>query len=103
MVIIVPVPPGVGDVGGAVKVAVALPSLSVTSDLGTSVPKSWTTPPTAMTRRSAWFAFGPPFSLRTVTTMLDCDAPSWLMLSGVAVTVTDVAKPDGPVGVGAVV
>jgi hypothetical protein len=59
--------------------------------------------PTIIESRTDWFGFGAPFSSRTVTTTTDCDAPSWLMLSGVAESNIDVAKPDGPVSDGAVV
>src|SRR5229473_4039743 len=41
-----------------------------------------------------------PFTSRAVTIIEDCDAPSWLMLSGVAVRANDSASSDGPVSPG---
>src|SRR5713101_9499334 len=40
------------------------------------------------------------FASRAVTVIDDCDAPSWLMLSGVAVRANDSASSDGPVSDG---
>ena len=74
---------------GAVNTAVATPSLLVTTDRADNVPKSCTTPPTDISSRSgtpdSGFPSGP--IARTLTD--DCDPPSWLMLSGMALSVND--------------
>src|ERR1700731_3558966 len=41
-----------------------------------------------------------PFTSRAVTTIEDCEAPSWLMLSGVAVRANDNASSEGPASSG---
>ena len=85
--------------GGAVKMVVARPFESVTRLRAEMVPKSCATPPTAMSRWSAKPEIVWPSALRAVTTTVDCEEPSRLIVSGVAVTLIVVAYPDGPEGV----
>ena len=81
--------------------AKALPSEPVTTVREDNVPKSWTVPLTAISRRIASPRIGLALESRTNTVMEDCDAPSWLMLSGIAVGTTDIASSDGPDRAGA--
>src|SRR5216110_2684223 len=53
-----------------------------------------------MSTRTGSPAIAFPVGPIAVTLIDDCDPPSWLMLSGIAATVTDRASPDGPVSDG---
>jgi hypothetical protein len=85
-----------GGAGGAVYTTVATPAGLVTIERADSVPKSAATPFTLMSMRSGKPDTGLPSGPIAVTFTDDCDAPSWLMLSGTALTCNDNARPDGP-------
>src|SRR5438477_7743242 len=79
----------VGGAGGAVYTTVARPSAPVTMVRADRVPKSTTVPSTTMSMRIATPAAAWPVEPTTRTATDDCDCPSRVMLSGVALTVTD--------------
>src|SRR6185295_15476360 len=54
-----------------------------------------------MSRRSASPETGLPSGPIAVTLTDDCEPPSWLMASGMALTVSESARPDGPLSGGA--
>src|SRR6188768_3178050 len=90
-----------GGGGGALYVKEALPSLPVEMLRVDSSPKSATVPFTLVsirraTPRAGWLA-----ESRTVTSMNDCDLPSCVRMSGLAVMASDMASSDGPVSAGA--
>src|SRR3954462_3213831 len=85
-----------GGAAGAVYTVSAVPLLLVTRLRAASTPKSCCTPLTAMSTRTEQPTSGAPDASRVVTTIDDCEPPSWLMLSGVADTLIDVAASDGP-------
>src|SRR5690242_20631867 len=74
----------------------ARPSVPLTIVRADSVPKSWSTPPMAMSMRSVTPDFGCPAASRTRATIDACDAPSRVSVSGVALSATDVERSDGP-------
>ena len=82
------------------KTTVATPALFVTIVRAESVPKSCATPFTLMSMRSGSDDKGRPSGPMAVTLIDDCDPPSWLMLSGVAVSVRFNADVEGPVSAG---
>src|SRR3954465_13033659 len=87
--------------GGAVKTTVAVPAVLVTTDRADSVPKSCATPLTAVSTRTGSPATGFPSGPIAVILTDDCEPPSWLMLSGMALTLRLNARPEGPVSGGA--
>src|SRR5471032_295338 len=89
--------------GGAVYTTVATPLASVTIERAESVPKSCTTPFKTMSTRSGSAGRPLPSGPIAVTLIEDCDPPSWLMLSGIAFSVTVSARPEGPLSAGGVV
>src|SRR5438067_13376457 len=66
-----------------------------------SVPTSWATPFSSVSTRNGSADMPLPVGPIAVTLIDDCDPPSWLMLSGFAVTSSDNASPDGPPSGGA--
>ena len=74
----------------------ARPSVPVTIDRADSFPKSSIEPPTIMSSRRGSAEIGLAFASLATTWIDDCEAPSWLMLSGVAVMLSDSANSDGP-------
>src|SRR5262245_49472297 len=85
---------------GAVYTVEARPSLPVTIVRAASVPKSTCDPSRNMSTRSVTPPLGWPFASIALTTIDDWDCPSRRIVLGVAVTVIDVAKSDGPVSGG---
>src|SRR3954464_959604 len=75
---------------------VATPSLFVTTVRADSVPKSCGAPFTIMSIRIGTPVLPRPSGPIAVTLIDDCDPPSWLMLSGIALNVSVSASPDGP-------
>src|SRR4051812_33349971 len=65
-----------------------------------SDPKSTRVPPKKISVRSDRLRSGLPFESEAETVMSDCDAPSWVIASGVALTVIPVPYSDGPVSGG---
>src|SRR4029453_17907062 len=95
----VPVMPP-GAAGGAVYTTDAVPAPPVTMFRADKAPKSCATPLTCMSMRSDNPAMPLPSGPLAVTRMDDCDPPSWLMASGLATTLSESAKSDGPDSVG---
>ena len=81
-------------VTGAVNVTLTRPLLPVETVEADSRPWSTVT-------RTWTFARGCAFSSRAKISITDCDAPSSVTVSGVAVTATESASSDGPISGGA--
>ncbi len=78
-----------GGAAGDRYTIVARPSLPVEIVLDDSTPKSTGTPPTLISARRVSPLTGWLEASRAITSMADCDWPSCVMVSGVAVTASD--------------
>src|SRR5262249_21192457 len=87
--------------GGAVNRTDAVPSLPVMMVRADKVPKSTGVLPTAMSIRTGTPAAARPSGPIAVTVTVDRDPPSWLIVSGLALTRSVSASADGPESEGA--